>query len=1049
MEVFDQVNNCVLDDLKSALTQSKVLQVAAPRFSIYTYQALHAELESVQKFQFLFTEPTFIDVLEKSKPDKEFQILREREIFGDMFELRLKNDLQSSDLAKRCAKWVRERTQFKSLLENAPINTMISTDTATYWPINGFTTSNLKRTHTNAISNIITKESNEIVPHLKDTFDQIFSDRHDKTTDVTEELATTLDYAYKENSPQFIYYFTLYHIFQNYLDEIESELDDTNLDQYQSSKVFKMLYDFQEDASKIIIKKLEKYRGCILADSVGLGKTFTALSVIKYYEDRGKNVLVLCPKKLAENWNTWRSNYTSNNLQEDHFNYDVLFHTDLTREKGISNGIDLSRVNWGNYDLVVIDESHNFRNGNGGRYEQLIEKVISKGVPSRVLMLSATPVNNNFSDLANQLAIAHYGDLERLNEFTDFNSSVKHIFKQAQAAYSQWKTFTPDEQTTKNLLHLLTDEFFELLDSVTIARSRRHIENSYDIDAVGKFPERLAPISVAPKIGDGLSYHELFDRLESLNMSAYAPINYVYEDELVKYEVSDEFSGAGRRGRERGVQNFMRVNMLKRLESSTDAFVKTVSRVLEYYRYVEKRLTGFLEHNQNYSTTLEAVEFDPTEDFSSDDFELVESFTMNQKKSSSAHNPIEMGDMNVKMYLHDLELDITSLSEILSQTVELRDEYDNKLQELQRIIAKKIKHPINAKNRKVLIFTAFADTAQYLYHNLSSSLSSDFTLALITGQQTQCTSPVKNDGFNELLRDFAPVAKMRGEDSGRDIDILVTTDVISEGQNLQDCDFVVNYDIHWNPVRIIQRFGRIDRIGSPNTQVQMVNFWPESDLDQYLNLQERVQRRMKILSLSATGDDNLLNQDDQDLQFRATQLKRLQNEIVDLEEMGAGISIMDLGLGDFRADLMRFIKSLTPQERIELDRKPFGLHCALDEDLTFWTLRHYSAPSDSGASESERGKWLHPHYLITTDSAGETLIGFDDPRASLTKMRETCREHEQAIGAAVSRFNTQTSEGRDMQKYSKALALLIKDISTREKIGDNFELVSLTAGVTP
>ncbi|NLD18471.1 MAG: DEAD/DEAH box helicase, partial [Tissierellia bacterium] len=707
---------------------------------------------------------------------------------------------------------------------------------------------------------------------------------------------------------------------------------------FKDSKIWNMLYNFQEDAALAIINKLEEYNGCILADSVGLGKTFTALAVVKYYENRNKSVLVLCPKKLAENWNTYRSNYVNNILSEDRLRYDVLFHTDLSRETGESNGIDLERINWGNYDLVVIDESHNFRNGGQlygddddkreNRYLRLLNKVIRQGVKTKVLMLSATPVNNKFLDLRNQLALSYEGESRKLQEKLKMEKTIDDVFKSAQRAFNVWADFEPANRTTKKLLSMLDFDFFKILDNVTIARSRKHIERYYDTKEIGSFPERLKPISIREGLTDlesAVNYNDIYDILTSLNLTIYTPSLYILPSRLDKYENRTGIKGENltQSGREKGVQKLMSINLLKRLESSVHSFKLTLLKIKDYIDSTIEIIENFDGH-----ASLDLSEIQSGDNFDFDD-QNTDYFTVGRKIK------VDLEDMDYMSWYRELKKDAEYLELLASMIEDIEPKYDNKLKKLLKMIDNKISNPINQGNKKILIFTAFSDTAEYLYQHVSSHVLGKHGLnsALITGSVDGRTT-LKNfkADMNRILTCFSPISKDKDTllpDENKEVDILIATDCISEGQNLQDCDYLINYDIHWNPVRIIQRFGRIDRIGSKNSQIQLVNFWPDMDLDEYINLKSRVETKMKISVMTSTGDDDPINQDEKgDLEYRRAQLERLKEEVVDLEDISGGISIMDLGLNDFRLDLLSYLDKYKRPEAI-----PMGIHSVTSSQL--------------------------------------------------------------------------------------------------------------------
>lgn len=937
MKIFDNVTDIVRDDLKQTVKRGSKVSIAAACFSMYAYKELKAQLEQVDEFRFIFTSPTFIkEKAEKQK--REFYIprlSRESSLYGTEFEIKLRNEMTQKAIAKECADWIKRKATFKSNVTGENMGGFMTvaatSEEVAYMPMNGFTTVDIGCERGNNSYNMVNRMEAPFSTQYMQLFESLWNDKN-KMQDVTDVIISNISTAYNENSPEFIYFMTLYNVFSEFLDDISEDVLPNEATGFKQSKIWGMLYDFQRDAVLAIINKLEKYNGCILADSVGLGKTFTALAVIKYYENRNKTVLVLCPKKLSENWNTYKDNYVNNPIASDRLNYDVLFHTDLSRSGGFSNGLDLDRLNWGNYDLVVIDESHNFRNGAGthantqeNRYVKLMDKVIRAGVKTKVLMLSATPVNNRFTDLKNQLAIAYEGNSEFINEKLDTKKPIDEIFRQAQKAFNAWSKLDPEARTTDALLRTLDFDFFEVLDSVTIARSRKHIEKYYNTEEIGKFPERLKPISRRPSMTDlssAINYNQIYEQLMQLTLVIYTPSNYIFPSKMSKYIdlTHNKGNNLTQKGREQGIQRLMSINLLKRLESSVYSFNLTLGRILDLIKSTIQSIDNFEKYGKADLDMYEATE----NDFDIDD-ENNDYFTVGKKVK------IDLADMDYKTWRDELQHDADTLELLTLMIADVTPEHDLKLQTLLHLLDDKMKHPINEGNKKVLIFSAFSDTAEYLYDQVSVYMKNNYGLdtAVITGTiDGRTTIKGLKATLNNVLTCFSPISKSRDvlmPGSTKEIDILIATDCISEGQNLQDCDYLVNYDIHWNPVRIIQRFGRIDRIGSRNKYIQLVNFWPDMTLDDYINLKSRVETRMKISVMTSTGDDDLINPEEKgDLEYRKQQLKRLQEEVVDIEDMSTGISIMDLGLNEFRLDLLEYIKT-----HEDLAKKPKGLHAVV------------------------------------------------------------------------------------------------------------------------
>lgn len=1042
--IFDNINNKVIDDLKVNTKVDSKLRIAAACFSIYAYKELKDSLEKIKELQFIFTSPTFItEKAEKSK--REFYIPRlnrEKSLYGSEFEVKLKNELSQKAIAKECVDWIKKKVIFKSNTTTRQMQGFISVDNGkedkfSYFPINEFTTVDLGCEKGNYAYNFINRLSYPASENYINLFGQLWSDKK-QLQDVTEEVIENISAVYNENSPEFIYFVTLYNIFSEFLEDISEDNLPNEATGFKDSKIWNMLYSFQKDAALAIINKLEKYNGCILADSVGLGKTFTALAVIKYYESRNKNVLVLCPKKLSNNWNTYRDNYINNPIAVDRLNYKVLYHTDLGRERGESNGTDLSRLRWDTYDLVVIDESHNFRNGGKldckdnekeNRYTKLLKNVIRKGVKTKVLMLSATPVNNRFNDLKNQLQLSYEGDSESLDKKLKTKKSIDEIFKNAQKAFNVWSKFDPKERTTDKLLKMLDFDFFELLDSVTIARSRKHIEKFYNTSDIGRFPNRLPPKSYRPKLTDLetlVNYNAIYNKIDSLNLNVYRPSHYILASKRERYAelYGDNKVNIGftQENREQGIRRLMAINLLKRMESSVCAFKITIYKI-------KKLIEDFINKIDAYENFSKKSEITVTDVCDSDDFDFDDQngdeFNVIGKKVQ-----INLADMDRKSWRRELAKDKEILETIISMVDIITPQHDSKLKNLQELIKDKIEHPINAGNKKIIIFTAFADTAMYLFDNISWHIKNKFGLntAVITGSIDGKTTVqrLKSD-LNTVLTLFSPISKDKKAlmpNDNTEIDVLIATDCISEGQNLQDCDYLINYDIHWNPVRIVQRFGRIDRIGSKNKDIQLVNFWPDITLDEYINLKLRVETRMKIVNMTATGDDNIISDEEKnDLEYRKEQLQKLQKEVVDIEDMTGGISIMDLGLNEFRLDLLEYVK-LHP----EIEKIPNGLHAVVESQVNTPPGVIFVLKNRTESININKQNQLHPFYMVYITNDGKVVCDHLSPKETLDKLRLLCRGKEKPIPKLYRAFNKETNDGKNMKKISSLLGDTIESI---------------------
>jgi len=1056
VRIINNVSDLLGDDLKSEIVPGSKVRIAASTFSIFAFEALRKELEKVSELEFIFTSPSFVteEVTDKLRKERrEFFIhggQAESSLAGSDFEIRLRNKLTQRAIARECADWVRRKVVFRSNATGNPMQQFaVIDDRAAYTQLQGFTTADLGYERGNAVSSFVNRlDEAPMTEQYLHLFDQIWNNPQ-QVSDVTQAVHDHIASVYAENSPARIYFLILYNLFAGFLDDINEDVLPNDRTGYQETKVWQSLYNFQRDAATGIINKLETYNGCILADSVGLGKTFTALAVIKYYELRNKSVLVLCPKKLAENWTNYNANLTTNIFASDRFNYDVLAHTDLSRTKGESLGLRLDRINWGNYDLVVIDESHNFRNADyaeekESRYQRLMRQVIREGVKTKVLMLSATPVNNRFNDLKNQLQLAYEGESENLAQHLSLSTTVEKVFSDAQRVFNEWSKLDTEHRTADRILQMLDFDFFELLDSVTIARSRKHIQAFYDTTEIGAFPERRPPLSIREPLTDlpeVPGFNDIFEQLQALTLAVYTPLAYVFPSRRSKYEdlynvtAGNARSNLGQAGREQGLKKLMTVNLLKRLESSVDAFRLTLAKIEDSVTHTLEWISGHAGNLADLSPELAGLDFDVDDE----DDANIEALSFGEKIK------IDLNDLDIESWQRDLWNDRETLRELLDEMRKITSEHDLKLRKLKQLIVNKARHPVNEGNRKVLVFSAFADTADYLYRELASELANvGLDTAVITGGShgAKTTLGVGFD-FQQVMSLFSPHSKQRHltmPQETRELDVLIGTDVISEGQNLQDCDYLINYDIHWNPVRIIQRFGRIDRIGSTNSQIQLVNFWPDISLDEYINLKERVENRMVIADLASTADDNVLTLENSDAAFRKEQLRKLQDEVIELEDVRTGVSITDLGLNDFRMDLLGYIK-----EHGDLDKAPRGLHAVIPADTSkglhpgvIFALRNLTAGEDIN-----RGNRLHPHYLVYLDDQGKVIASHTEAKHLLDLLRVGCRLHEEPVTDVVAAFNAATSEGAQMGKYS---ALLTDAIHSMIDVTEERDIDSLFTG---
>ena len=1054
--------------LKSQIENGSSLSVVSAYFTIYAFEALKSSLLKIDELRFLFGEPRFIKGLDPDKTEKKSFII-------NADGLQLKNQLQIKQAARECAEWIKEKVEVKSIREsnmlhgkmyhianeNGGENAILGSSNFT---VRGL---GLSEARSNIELNLKVEDNRDLID-LKLWFDELWDDKS-RVDDVKEQVLTYLEQLYENHDPEFIYYKTLFHIFERYLGDQEGWglLDEPP--QLVDTQIWRALYEFQKDGVKGAINKILTHNGCIIADRVGLGKTYEALAVIKYFELRNENVLVLCPKKLRENWTLYQA-HTGNKFNpfpNDRFGYAVLSHTDLSRSSGKSGDIDLSSFNWGNYGLVVIDESHNFRNNTRGkrdedgvpisrtRYERLMEDIVKSGVKTKMLLLSATPVNNDLRDLRNQL---YFLTEERDDAFEESLGVVnlKETITAAQTAFNRWAK-QDGARSSQGLLEILSTSFFRLLDGLTIARSRKQIEKYYpsSLKELGGFPERSKPEPVYPDIdtrGEFMPYDVLNEEISQYQLSLYNPTKYLRAEHHSEYDLG-RINHFTQSDREYYLIGMMKVNFLKRLESSVHSFKITLERTLEKIEELEKRIRRFQEYrDENPDVVLDEVEIEALED---EELQAAMQVGKNLK--------FKMAHIDVEMWLEDLKRDRDQLEKPYRSAKEINIDRDAKLAKLKELIALKINNPTTTKNdqpnRKVLVFTAFADTADYLYGALREWATSNLNIhiGMVTGAGANKTTLGKTN-FIDILTNFSPIAKHRDSDSSMpqddEIDLLIGTDCISEGQNLQDCDYLINYDIHWNPVRIIQRFGRIDRIGSVNNSVHLVNFWPTEDLNRYINLKNRVEARMALVDVTATQGDNLLDPDalhdviEGDLRYRDQQLLKLKDEVLDLEEFTESVSLNEFTLDDFRMELIKYIES----NRKKLDDAPFGLYAVVPsppEDSIIQPGVIFCLRQITESEENKRLNPTHPYFLVYVRNDGFVRFSFAYPKQVLEMYRQLCAGINSPYDELCGLFDERTANGADMSQYDDLLQKTVNSITQtyRKRAFDN--LTSGRGGALP
>ena len=1017
-------NDRVIDGLRKSLHAQSTLDIATPSFSLFAFAELCSLLEKLIHCRLVIPSTEVTDL----------------GLIGTQADRPSRNQLQVRWLAKVCSEWIQKHAAVRGVPASLPQSAIIAhhQDPTLQAIITGncpFTTDGLGLTPGNQFSLIQCAEGPEESAMLESWFTSLW-DSLPSSSDVKDALVTSLQELASHRDPFTIYTLILHHLFKDQGEELDEDRIVKSATGIRNTIVWKKLFKFQRDGVVGAIDKLNRFGGCIIADSVGLGKTFEALAIIKYHELRNDRVLVLCPKRLRDNWTIYKANDRRNILAADRFNYDVLNHTDLSRDNGSSGDIDLTHVNWGNYDLVVIDESHNFRNkathkGKESRYDRLMRRIIKEGVKTRILMLSATPVNNRLADLRNQIAFATEGDDTALLDHGI--TSIDNTTRLAQKQFNRWLDLEEFEKTPTRLIEMLGFDYFTLLDQLTIARSRKHIEKYYGISETGRFPERLKPINIKPDVdraGEFRSIREINTEIRRLNLASYAPLRYVLPHKQAAYDAKYSTQVRGGEGffrqvdREESLIHLLRVNVLKRMESAVSSFALTVQRQLHD---VEATLARIEAHADEFEEiNIADVDIDDP---------AFESLLVGRKVK------VLLGDVDLIRWKQDLIEDRNRLATLHAAAQQVTARRDAKLAALQEVITHKCKHPSNEGNRKVIVFTAFADTATYLYEQLAGWAKETLGIetALVTGAgRNQTTLPGLRKDLATILTTFSPRSKERPVElvEEGELDLLIATDCISEGQNLQDCDWLVNYDIHWNPVRIIQRFGRIDRIGSPNDRIQLVNFWPNMELEEYINLEQRVSGRMVLLDISATGEENLIEQQSgnqmNDLEYRRKQLLKLQDAVIDLEDLSTGVSITDLTLTDFRIDLAQYLKAHPGK----LESLPLGTSAVVttsEFEIPPGIIFCLRAEGTAANKIAETGYPLAPHFLVHVGDDGTVLLPYTQAKRTLDRLKRLSLGRDRPDAAACTSFDKNTKQGEDMRHAQRLLGAAVASVAGKSE----------------
>jgi len=766
-----------------------------------------------------------------------------------------------------------------------------------------------------------------------------------KKIDFKQYLIEAIAKIFIEYSPRDIYFKILFELFGNQILEIENDPEfNRQIGRLENTAIFRSLYKFQEKGVLSLIRMLQKYDGAILADAVGLGKTWSALAVMKFFQMQGREVILLCPKKLENNWRRYKEDQASK-FEVDKLKFFMRFHTDMNNSRLESYNDRADKFFRDDKPkLIVIDESHNLRNHKANRYKFLVEQILQKNQDVKVLLISATPINNSLNDVRNQFKLMVQGNVHGYETKLGVRN-IDHSFKQAQTIFNDWRK-DKNPKIGDFIKKLSGNDFFRLTDSLLVARTRKMVE-SQETDLT--FPVKNKPVNlfVTPhQLGNFETFEELFDHFPPM-LSGYQPAFYLDDESGVKKDVlrDDKL-------RDRFLVKMIYILMVKRLESSWFSFYSTVEKIKDHHQNALDKIKSY-QTNKAKAVLLENDVIDLDNDQNDDDFtEAVEEYTLGKKR------PINIADIDaagsLDKFKEDLKKDLDALDNLyvnlqkfdakINKEVKKPHQIkscDDKLKELIAQIIKKCNSGANNHNQKVVIFTVYRDTAEYLFKQLQARGFDKIAIASGTGSYSDDSD--HKQSMEAILERFAPYTKLfrekewtfESEKEGleafaewqewikenhpkthqklsKPIDILIATDALSEGQNLQDADMVINYDIHWNPVRIIQRMGRIDRLGSPNEQIFGINFWPSENINSYLNLQGRIEQRMAAMKLAGSEVDHqfsdsfakMAHDEDFDRKMNDRMIEQMSITWDDIEVSDQGLGFDSLSLERYRQDLL-------------------------------------------------------------------------------------------------------------------------------------------------